>query len=176
MGGTPPLCQIRPKGKLSKLNKAHFPSVPALTFWKGPFHGWHLAEGFCTPQLMQGHRTLPAGANFSGHTAGTYSPKTGSILPGVTTTAHTAPGNTSPADPALCGCNYCLLCSSSVSAACCWILLLPLPVPADLRSLSDQRLLLSFSKHHWLLWGGCISMEVMAANISRDSQGSSRRG
>lgn len=48
---------------------------------------------------------------------------------------------------------------------------MPLPVPVDLGSLSDQRLLLLFSKRRCLLWGGCISMEVMAENTPRDSQG-----
>lgn len=81
-GKNPTFMLDSPQRKLSKLNKDHFPPVSALTFWKGPFHGRHLAEGVSTPQLTQGCRTLPAVANFSGHMAGTDSPNTGTRLPG----------------------------------------------------------------------------------------------
>lgn len=81
-----------------------------------------------------------------------------------------------PADAVLCSCNYCVLCSSFVLAACFWILLVPLPVPVDRGSLSSGWLLLLFSKCHCLLWCGCMSTEVTAQNVARDSQGCSPHG
>lgn len=73
-------------------------------------------------------------------------------------------------------CNYCALCSSFVLAVCLRILLILLPIPADTGSFFAQRLLLLFSKCHFLFWGGCSTTEVTAENIPGDSQGCSLHG